>query len=73
MAEYGPRRPKLIERHAAVHDVAADQAELALQPEWRKRAVAKYQTPKPRREPTAPCSSAGSSQRRPFGNAGANC
>src|SRR5688572_30631343 len=32
VAEHGARRPELVEAHIAEHDVAADKAELALQP-----------------------------------------
>src|SRR3990167_8270920 len=31
VAEHGPRRPQLVERHGAVHDVAADKPELAFE------------------------------------------
>ncbi len=36
VAQHRPRRPQLIQRHVAVHDVAADQAELPLQVQGRE-------------------------------------
>jgi hypothetical protein len=32
MPQHWPRRPELVEAHIAVHDIASDQTEFALQP-----------------------------------------
>src|SRR6478735_8285777 len=50
IAQHRPRCPELIERHMAVHDVSADQAELALQPKRGERAMAEHGLAKARRE-----------------------
>src|SRR5262245_10973928 len=42
MAEHRPRRPELVERELPVEDVAADQAEIALEVGGRERAVADH-------------------------------
>src|SRR4051812_29820034 len=42
VAEQRARRPELVERKGAVEDVAADQAELALEVGRRKRGVADH-------------------------------
>src|SRR5664279_2029437 len=45
VAEHRPRRPELVERHLAMHDVAADQSELALEVQRRQRDAADNRAP----------------------------
>src|SRR5688572_23021253 len=49
VSEHRPRRPQLIERKLAVEDVAADQAEIALEVGGGKRAVRDHAAAESRR------------------------
>src|SRR5690349_22470621 len=51
VAEHRPRREQLIERERAVKDVAADEAELTLEIQWRQRAPAEDTRAESGREP----------------------